>query len=81
MLTLLAALALREIRQYQKSTDLLIKPTPFNRLVREIALDVLPDSWGYGGNAGIRFQKSAINALQAATEAYLISLFEGIYLR
>jgi histone H3 len=29
--------ALREIRRYQKSTDLLIKKLPFQRLVREIA--------------------------------------------
>eukprot|EP00450_Noctiluca_scintillans_P002270 CAMPEP_0194501242 /NCGR_PEP_ID=MMETSP0253-20130528/21992_1 /TAXON_ID=2966 /ORGANISM="Noctiluca scintillans" /LENGTH=80 /DNA_ID=CAMNT_0039343191 /DNA_START=49 /DNA_END=288 /DNA_ORIENTATION=+ len=30
--------ALREIRKYQKSTDLLIRKLPFQRLVREIAL-------------------------------------------
>jgi histone H3 len=31
--------ALREIRKYQKSTDLLIRKLPFQRLVREIAQD------------------------------------------
>ncbi|THU60034.1 hypothetical protein C4D60_Mb07t08370 [Musa balbisiana] len=31
--------ALREIRKYQKSTELLIRKLPFQRLVREIAQD------------------------------------------
>ena len=61
--------ALREIRKYQKSTDLLIRKTPFQRLVREIALDVKSD-----GN--VRIQSSAIEALQEAAEAYLVHLFE-----
>ena len=59
--------ALREIRRYQKSTDLLIRKAPFQRLVREIAQDFIQD---------LRFQSSAIGALQEATEAYLVSLFE-----
>jgi len=59
--------ALREIRKYQKSTNLLIKKTPFNRLVREIAQDFKSD---------IRFQPLAIEALQEATEAYIISVLE-----
>jgi histone H3 len=59
--------ALREIRQYQKSTDLLIRKLPFQRLVREIASEFKPD---------IRFQSTAILALQEASEAYLIGLFE-----
>jgi histone H3/H4 len=61
--------ALREIRRYQKSTELLIRKLPFQRLVREIAQDFKTD---------IRFQSSAIGALQEAVEAYLTSLFEGI---
>ncbi|XP_068963448.1 histone H3.3A-like [Petaurus breviceps papuanus] len=52
--------ALREIRRYQKSTELLI-------LVREIAQDVKTD---------LRFQSAAIGALQEASEAYLVGLFE-----
>ena len=32
-------MALREIRRYQKSTELLIRKLPFQRLVREIAQD------------------------------------------
>jgi histone H3/H4 len=59
--------ALREIRRYQKSTDLLIRRLPFGRLVREIANEVKQD---------LRFQSTAILALQEATEAYLVGLFE-----
>ena len=58
--------ALREIRKYQKSTELLIRKLPFQRLVREIAQDFKTD---------LRFQSSAILA-QEASEAYLVGLFE-----
>ena len=61
------AQALREIRKYQKSTELLIRKMPFQRLVREIAADCKTD---------MRFQASAIAALQEAAEAYLVGLFE-----
>ena len=60
--------ALREIRHFQKSTDLLIKKLPFQRLVREIAQDI--------HSQPLRFQGSAILALQEASESYLVSLFE-----
>ena len=59
--------ALREIRHFQKATVLLIKKLPFQRLVREIAEDLRP---------GLRFQSSALLALQEAVEAYLVKLFE-----
>ena len=59
--------ALREIRKYQKSTELLIRKLPFQRLVREIAQDFKTD---------LRFQSTAIMALQEAAEAYLVGLFE-----
>merc|ERR1712116_82032 len=59
--------ALREIRRYQKSTELLIRKLPFQRLVREIAQDFKTD---------LRFQSAAIGALQEASEAYLVGLFE-----
>ncbi|XP_033116239.1 histone H3-like centromeric protein CSE4 [Anneissia japonica] len=59
--------ALREIRRYQKSTELLIRKLPFQRLVREIAQDFKTD---------LRFQSSAAMALQEASEAYLVGLFE-----
>jgi histone H3 len=56
--------ALREIRRYQKSTELLIRKLPFQRLVREIAQDFKTD---------LRFQSAAIGALQ-------VSLFYKFYL-
>jgi len=59
--------ALREIRRYQKSTELLIRKLPFQRLVREIAEAFKTD---------LRFQASAVAALQESAEAFLIDLFE-----
>ena len=59
--------ALREIRRYQKSTDLLIRKAPFQRLVREVAQDFAKD---------LRFQHTGVLALQEASEAYLVGLFE-----
>ncbi|PIL37125.1 hypothetical protein GSI_00817 [Ganoderma sinense ZZ0214-1] len=67
--------ALREIRKYQKSTDLLIRKLPFSRVVREIALDMMTDTVEYG-DSGLRWQTSAILALQEATEAFLVHMFE-----
>src|ERR1041384_673728 len=61
--------ALREIRRYQKSTELLIRRLPFQRLCREVTEDLRP-------GAGIRYQVIALGALQEAAEAYLIGLFE-----
>ena len=60
--------ALREIRRYQKSTELLIRKLPFQRLVRELAKDL--------GKMNVRFQSGAIMALQEASEAYLVGLLE-----
>lgn len=60
-------LALKEIRRYQKSTELLIRRLPFQRLVREIAQRYKVD---------LRFQAAAIECLQEASEAYLTGLFE-----
>jgi histone H3 len=59
--------ALREIRRYQKSTELLIRKLPFQRLVREVAQEFKAD---------IRFQSQALLAIQEAAEAYLVGLFE-----
>ncbi|KAH7343266.1 histone-fold-containing protein [Rhizoctonia solani] len=85
--------ALREIRRYQKSTDLLIAKLPFSRVVsnvpatstcsdwighiqvREVAQDMTTQAGG-GYPAGLRWQSSALLALQEATEAYLVHLFE-----
>jgi histone H3 len=59
--------ALKKIRKYQKGTQLLIGMLLFQRLVREIAQDFKTD---------LRFQSSAVFALQEAAEAYLVGLFE-----
>ncbi|XP_042098617.1 histone H3.3A-like, partial [Ovis aries] len=58
---------LREIRRYQKSTELLISKLPFQRLVREIAQDFKTD---------LCYQSAAIGAWQQASDAYLVGLFE-----
>ena len=60
-------LALREIKRYQKDSSLLIRKLPFQNLVKEIALEYKDD---------LRFQSAAIMALQEATEAYIVGLFE-----
>ena len=57
--------ALREIRRYQKSTDLLIRKLPFQRLVREITEDFKSDH---------RRRANKVLALQEACEAYLVSV-------
>lgn len=62
----LLAVALREIRRYQKSTDLIIPKLPFQRLVREVAESVKQQTAG-----GLRFQRSAIVALQEAAEVFI----------
>ena len=59
--------ALREIRKYQKSTELLIRKAPFQRLVREITQDFKTDC---------KYKSIAVLALQEASEAYLTGLFE-----
>ena len=66
--------ALKQIRQYQKSTELLIRKLPFQRLVREIAGDRNIITSPPCGK--VRFQSAAIMALQEAAEAYLVGLFE-----
>lgn len=60
--------ALREIRKYQKGTEMLVRKLPFQRLVREIAQDYKTD---------LRFQGSAILALQEASESFLVTFFEN----
>ncbi|KAF7313211.1 Histone-fold-containing protein [Mycena kentingensis (nom. inval.)] len=66
--------ALREIRKYQKSTDLLLRKLPFARLVREIAVEMTTDYNHFATN--VRWQSIALLALQEAAEAYLVHLFE-----
>ena len=98
--------ALREIRRYQKSTDLLIRRAPFMRLVRKICIEIVKkrnevkdnnkaelakakmtyDDNPRGrlgledGEDCLRFQSTALLALQEASEAYLVGLFEDVNL-
>ena len=65
--------ALMEIRKYQKSTDLMIPKLPLSRVIKEICEKVCP-------RGDLRFQSAAINALQEAAEAYLVTLFEDSFL-
>ena len=60
-------IAIREIHKYQKNTDLLIRKAPFQHLVKEIATNFKSD---------LQMQSTALLALQEASEAYLVCLFE-----
>lgn len=60
--------ALREIRKYQRSTELLIRKLPFQRLLREIVFELKKKDY--------RFQSTAILAMQEAAEAFLVHMFE-----
>lgn len=61
----IGTVALREIRRYQKSTELLIRKLPFQRLVKEIAQSFRTD---------LRFQSAAIAAIQVALNPILHTL-------
>lgn len=63
--------ALKQIKYYQKTTDLLIRLLPFSRLVREVG-EALKEF------SAFRWKASAIQALQVAAEAYLVYLFEDV---
>lgn len=62
--------ALMEIRHYQKTTHLLLRTSPFVRVVREIAAAV------HLQHEALRWQAAALSCLQEATEAFLVRLFE-----
>ena len=64
--------ALREIRRYQKSTDLLIRKLPFQRLVKELMQHTAHKEY--------RWQSTALLALQEAAEAYLLNVFADVQL-
>jgi histone H3 len=63
--------ALRQIRKYQKSTELLIRKLPFQRLVKEVVQDLFK-------NESYRFQSTAVLALQEASESFLVSMFDDV---
>ena len=73
--------ALREIRRYPKSTECLIKRSPFQNLIREISQEyrVCPDGPGTP-SIQVRFQSTAIAALQEAAENFIVGLFEDMNL-
>ena len=99
--------ALKEIRQYQKSTSLLIRRLPFARLVRRLfgnakfnhyavvkVREITETSFTPPGMtwrfqvrsvafiyqvATVRAQAAALEALQEATESFLVRLFEDAY--
>ena len=73
-LTACEAVALREIRRYQKTTELLIKKAPFARLVKEIMNNVT-----VGGS--YRIQSQALLALQEASEQLLVNELTSMMLR
>ena len=64
--------ALREIRRYQKSTDLMIRKAPFCRLMRDFveSVQVLSDP------PVNRVTAVAVSAMQEAAEACLVGLME-----
>ena len=66
--------ALREIRRYQKSTELLLRKIPFQRLVRD---EVVTKIYTYP-NENYRFQSTALLALQEASEDYLVRMFSQV---
>jgi len=65
--------ALKEIKKFQQTTELLIRKLPFQRVVREISEHINP-------GVQYRFQSAAIEALQTAAESYLTGLFEDVNL-
>ena len=73
--------ALREIRRYQKSTECLIKRSPFQKLIWEISQEYHICLQGSGTpSMQVRFQSTTIAALQEAAENFIVGLFEDINL-
>ena len=66
--------ALREIIRYQKSTELLIRKLPFQRLLREVSQEVCGDL----KIDPVRYQSTAILALQEAAEDFLVRMFSQV---
>lgn len=62
--------AIKQIKYYQETTALLLRALPFHRVVREIVENVSPE------HLNIRWKASALIALQEATEAFMVAVFE-----
>ncbi|KAL6122573.1 hypothetical protein NUSPORA_00339 [Nucleospora cyclopteri] len=65
-------LALKEIRKYQKSTDLLLRKMTFKRVVREIIRNL-------DNSVELRFQAASFSVLQESTENFLVGMLEDSY--
>lgn len=65
--------ALKQIQYFQKTTDLLLRLLPFQRIIREVS-----DDLSLNGTGKYRWKSTAIQALQTAAECYLVSLFEDV---
>ena len=65
---------LKDIKKYQKSTQLLMRKLPFQQMVREEANELQEADELQSG--GVRWQASAILAMQEALEAHLVGLLE-----
>ena len=65
--------ALREIRCYQKSTDLLIRKLPFQRLAREVLQNL--NQPGFRRHDMERFRSTSLLAMQEYVEAFSVGLF------
>ena len=74
-------MALCEIQRYQQSTESLIRKTPFNKLIKEISQEyrICPEGPG-SPSVQVRFQSTALAALQEAAENFLVGLFEDVNL-
>lgn len=65
--------ALRQIKFYQKTTELLLRALPFARVVKEVG-----DTLSIAEFTKYKWKQTAIEALQNAAEAYLVALFEDV---
>ena len=73
--------ALHEICQYQKTTECLIKKSPFQKLIWNISQEYWICPQGLGTpSMQVRFQSAAITALQEAAENFIVGLFEDVNL-
>ena len=61
--------ALKEIRRQQASTDMLLRITPFTRIIKEIIYQITPREY--------RIQTAAIRALMEAAQSFMITLFDS----
>ena len=62
--------AVREIKTYQNTTDLLIRKLPFQRCLKDVVNSLNTNKYD------LRIQAEAVYAAQEATEAYIVRLIE-----